>query len=91
MKAQMFNKAQWVSTTDPTVLREYYTNALELAGFTILKFVDYKFTPYGYTALWLLGESHLAIHTFPEEHKSYVELTSCVEEPYNNFIKILEG
>ena len=41
--------------------------------------------PEGYTALWLLGESHFAIHTFPEEQKTYIELSSCNLEYYEFF------
>ena len=41
------------------------------SGFTVLKFVDHAFEPQGYTALWLLAESHCALHTFPEEQKAY--------------------
>lgn len=43
----------------------------------VLDFTEHYFTPQGYTALWLLSESHLAVHTFPEEQKSYIELSSC--------------
>lgn len=39
---------------------------LKKAGFAILRFMDWEFTPQGYTALWLLAESHFAVHTFPE-------------------------
>ena len=39
-----------------------------------------------YTKLWLLGESHLALHTFPEENKDYVELSSCNVAYFDAFI-----
>ena len=56
------------------------------SGFTVLKFVDHAFEPQGYTALWLLAESHCALHTFPEEQKAYLEISSCNSEMYLNFI-----
>ena len=56
------------------------------SGFTVLKFVDHTFEPQGYTALWLLAESHCALHTFPEEQKAYLEISSCNSEMYLNFI-----
>jgi len=56
------------------------------SGFTVLKFVDHAFEPQGYTALWLLAESHCALHTFPEEQKAYLEISSCNSEMYVNFI-----
>jgi S-adenosylmethionine decarboxylase len=86
MQAQMFNYQNWVDETDPFILREKYTEQLKESGFGVLSFVEYHFQPFGYTALWLLSESHFAIHTFPEEGKSYVELSSCIEGPYQKFM-----
>ena len=56
------------------------------SGFTVLKFIDHVFEPQGYTALWLLAESHCALHTFPEEQKAYLEISSCNSEMYVNFV-----
>ena len=56
------------------------------SGFTVLKFIDHAFDSQGYTALWLLAESHCALHTFPEEQKAYLEISSCNSEMYVNFI-----
>jgi S-adenosylmethionine decarboxylase len=89
MKAQMFNYNKWIELTEPASIKLLFDNILEKSGFKILGFIDYHFNPYGYTALWLLGESHFAIHTFPEHSKSYIELSSCVIAPYNKFIKAL--
>jgi S-adenosylmethionine decarboxylase len=86
MKAQMFNHQEWVSEIDPFKLRSKYTKLLKDSGFGILSFNEYHFEPFGYTALWLLSESHFAIHTFPEEEKSYIELSSCIKDQYDKFI-----
>ena len=85
MIAQMFNYQNWVDETDPYVLRNKYNQQLKDSGFGVLSFVEYSFEPFGYTALWLLSESHFAIHTFPEEGKSYIELSSCIEKQYIKF------
>lgn len=90
MKAQMFNYQSWVEETNPFELRKKYDNKLRESGFGVLSFVEYNFEPQGYTALWLLSESHFAIHTFPEEGKSYIELSSCIENQYVKFME-LEG
>lgn len=90
MKAQMFNYQSWVKETNPFELRKKYDTQLRESGFGVLSFVEYNFEPQGYTALWLLSESHFAIHTFPEEGKSYIELSSCIEKQYIEFMK-LEG
>lgn len=90
MKAQMFNYQNWIEETSPFELRKKYDNQLKLSGFGVLSFVEYNFEPEGYTAIWLLSESHFAIHTFPEEDKSYIELSSCIEKQYIKFME-LEG
>lgn len=86
----MFNYQSWVEETNPFELRKKYDTQLKESGFGVLSFVEYNFEPQGYTALWLLSESHFAIHTFPEEGKSYIELSSCIEKQYVKFMK-LEG
>ena len=90
MKAQMFNYQNWVDETAPFELRRKYDSQLKESGFGVLSFMEYNFEPEGYTAIWLLSESHFAIHTFPEEGKSYIELSSCIENQYLEFMK-LEG
>jgi S-adenosylmethionine decarboxylase proenzyme len=40
--------------------------AAEIARLTVLGVMDHSFAPEGYTAILLLEESHLAIHTWPE-------------------------
>ncbi len=91
MKAELFHFTSWFSTTDPEFLKNEGTKLLEGAEFEILGFLDHKFSPIGYTCLWLLGESHLAIHTFPEESKSYIELTSCTEVKLKKFVGLFEN
>ena len=82
MKAQMFNFSTWGKETDPKVLKEKYNRFLKESGFCILGEVEHHFKPYGYTLLILLSESHFAIHTFPEEGKCYIEISSCIESPF---------
>jgi len=89
MKAQMFNYSQWIPETRQDTLKNTYTGKQEKAGFNIITMVEHYFEPQGYTALFLLAESHLAIHTFPEENKSYVELSSCVKKQFDYFLELL--
>jgi len=87
MKAQMFNYSSWVTETDPGVLYHKYFKLLQESGFGVLGITEKHFEPYGYTVLFLLSESHFAIHTFPEHNESYIELTSCVKEQFDKFVK----
>ena len=61
---------------------------LEEAGFNVLDVLEHYFKPQGYTALYLLSESHFAVHTFPEFGKTYIELSSCNLEYYQRFIEL---
>ncbi|MCB1178308.1 MAG: S-adenosylmethionine decarboxylase [Leptospiraceae bacterium] len=84
-KAQIFNFSAWIKDTNPNFLKERLNTLLLNSGFDVLGFQEHYFHPVGYTALWLLGESHLALHTFPEEKKSYIELSSCNPEYFQLF------
>lgn len=63
---------------------------LSRSTFNVLNYSDHYFEPQGWTALWLLGESHLAIHTFPEHGTSYLELSSCMRDKFILFLEELE-
>jgi len=89
MKAEIFKHSQWIPETDPEILMFYFYTALQTAEFNVLDFMQHKFKPEGYTAIWLLAESHFAIHTFPEHRKSYIELSSCNLEKHNKFIELI--
>ncbi|MBE7632841.1 spermidine synthase [Tenacibaculum finnmarkense] len=86
IEANIYSHKIWDSCTVPKVLKTRYERLLKEAGFTIILFNEHHFDKQGYTCFWLLGESHLAIHTFPESGKSYIELSSCSKEKLDLFI-----
>lgn len=88
MIAKINNWHDWVSETRPDTLMAKYKADLNKSGFNVVDTVCHFFDPYGFTALFLLSESHFAIHTFPEAGKTYIELSSCVDEPFNRFLKL---
>ncbi len=90
MKAQIFNIKKWIAGCDPNFLKYIIGEILNKSEFGILNFTEHNFKEYGYTALWLLGESHLALHTFPEENKTYLELSSCNQNKNIKFLELLE-
>jgi len=87
MKAQIYNYAVWVNETNPDALKKKYSELLSQSGFNVLDVTEKHFEPFGYTALFLLSESHFAIHTFPEHKETYIELSSCVKQPFNLFVQ----
>jgi len=50
--------------------------------FTVLNKAEHRFTPQGHTILYLLSESHLSLHTFPE--KKYIALDIYTCKKYSN-------
>lgn len=88
MKAKIWNLNDWIAECDPQALTSTFDKMLREAGFTILNEVEYYFTPQGYTKLYLLCESHFAIHTFPEESKTYIELSSCNKAMQKKFVEL---
>jgi S-adenosylmethionine/arginine decarboxylase-like enzyme len=85
----MFNYQEWVTEVDPSILKAKFDFLLKECGFHIENYVEKHFEPYGFTSLYLLSESHFAIHTFPEHSKTYIELSSCIEQPYKRFLELM--
>ncbi len=86
MEAKIDNFSSWVHRSDPSLLKNEIETLVVDAGFTVLNFMEHHFDPQGYTAVWLLAESHCALHTFPEEQKSYIEISSCNTDLFVNFV-----
>lgn len=84
----MYNYNTWIKYKAEENLIKEFEGILRQSGFTIIDKVEHFFKSQGYTGLWLLAESHFAIHTFPEEDKVYIEISSCVKEYYDNFIRL---
>ena len=87
MEARTWNFQYWLGLTEPDALKVLLEGFLRDAGFVILKFVENGFPNGGWTGIWLLAESHLAVHTFPEHGQSYIELTSCVKGKFDRFVQ----
>jgi S-adenosylmethionine decarboxylase len=58
-------------------IREALTEAAKRSGATLLSLTSHNFTPQGVTALALLSESHLSIHTWPELGYAAVDAFTC--------------
>lgn len=49
----------------------------KIANLTVVGKLVKEFDPQGLTAILALSESHIAIHTWPENNHAYVTLTTC--------------
>lgn len=82
---KIFNLKGWIQMTDAKVLKTTFDKLLAQSDFKVLSFSDHKFPLNGFTAIWLLAESHLALHTFAESGWCYIELSSCNREKALDF------
>ena len=62
---------------DESFLRCILNRAAKLANATVLNLMSNKFEPHGVTAIALLAESHISIHTWPESNYSAVDIFTC--------------
>lgn len=88
INANIYSHKEWVKDIDPTSLQIHYKSLLISSGFKIVNYSEHYFPNKGFTCVWLLAESHLAIHTFPNANKSYIELSSCNKAYLDKFIHL---
>ena len=62
---------------DESFLRCSLNKAAKLAHAKVLNIISNKFEPYGVTAIALLAESHISIHTWPESNYSAIDIFTC--------------
>ena len=62
---------------DESFLRCTLNKAAKFANATVLNLISNKFEPQGVTAIALLAESHISIHTWPESNYSAVDIFTC--------------
>lgn len=64
---------------DEAFVRTIVTSAAKVAGATLLNLITHRFEPQGVTGLALLAESHISIHTWPENGYAAVDVFTCGE------------
>ena len=70
-------KCNYEKLNDESFLRCTLNRAAKLANATVLNLISNKFEPQGVTAIALLAESHISIHTWPESNYSAVDIFTC--------------
>jgi len=88
--AVVYNFQEWINETNPEVLKKEFKELLSISGYTVLNFMEHLFPNGGYTCLWLLAESHLAIHTFISDNKTYIELSGCNKAMNHKFRSVFD-
>ena len=70
-------RCDYEKLNDESFLRCTLNNAAKFANATVLNLISNKFDPQGVTAIALLAESHISIHTWPESQYSAVDIYTC--------------
>ena len=70
-------RCDYEKLNDESFLRCTLDRAAKFAKATVLNFISNKFEPQGVTAIALLAESHISIHTWPESNYSAVDIFTC--------------
>ena len=70
-------RCDYEKLNDESFLRCKLNRAAKLAKATVLNLISNKFEPQGVTAIALLSESHISIHTWPESNYSAVDIFTC--------------
>ena len=70
-------RCDYEKLNDESFLRCTLNRAAKLAKATVLNLISNKFDPQGVTAIALLAESHISIHTWPESNYSAIDIFTC--------------
>ena len=69
---------------DVEQLKQVFDYICEKYNYNVLHKVQHLFDPQGITILYMLSESHLSIHTFPEKGYAALDLYTCREYDNND-------
>ncbi len=64
---------------DPLVIEKEMVKAAELIGATVISSSSHTFSPHGVSAVVIIAESHLTMHTWPEHGYAAVDLFFCTK------------
>jgi len=62
---------------DEKLIKNLLHDAAYCAKMTVLNTMTHKFYPQGVTGVVMLAESHISIHTWPEEGMAAVDVYTC--------------
>lgn len=68
-----------VQLDDEYFLIDLIENAAISCGAEVIQTISHKFTPQGVTAISLLSESHISVHTWPEKKEAAFDIYTCGE------------
>tara|TARA_S200002703_G_scaffold42968_1_gene37394 strand:- start:239 stop:568 length:330 start_codon:yes stop_codon:yes gene_type:complete len=81
VSADVDDESLWREVFDKTVST---TNTTKMRDFDLVKFPEK-----GVTAFLVLGESHISVHTYPENNAYYFDVFSCKNFNVTKVVRIL--
>lgn len=72
---------------DPAMVRKALREAAAICSLHVLKEDLHEFRPEGITGYVLLRESHISIHTWPEQGFAVVDVLSCSTVEIDSLVK----
>jgi S-adenosylmethionine decarboxylase len=72
---ELLNSLSGIRELVDTICAEY--------SFSVLGKLEHQFTPQGCSLVYLLSESHISVHTFPEKNYIAMDIYTCREYPDN--------
>ena len=76
----IFEGVSRAALDDEASMRAALERGVEAGKFTLYDLRAVRFSPQGVTAAAIVGESHLALHSWPEEGRLFVDVASCSAE-----------
>lgn len=72
---------------DEVYIRDMLVTAASCSGSKLLGLQSHKFEPQGVTAIAMLAESHISIHTWPEKGEAVCDAFTCGDhtDPHEAF------
>jgi S-adenosylmethionine decarboxylase len=73
-------RAQFEILNDMSAVLSCIDGLIQAGNFTKLGHLSHSFEPHGITAVALLSESHIAVHTWPETGMAKIVIATCSNE-----------
>jgi S-adenosylmethionine decarboxylase proenzyme len=66
--------------SDESFVKKVFDEIVKKLNMTFIDKLSFKFNPHGLSMLYLIAESHIAIHTWPEHKLIDLEIVTCKED-----------
>ncbi|MFH1626156.1 MAG: adenosylmethionine decarboxylase [Pseudomonadota bacterium] len=78
---------------DKKALQEVLKLGIENSGLTLISLNGHQFNPVGVTVIAIIGESHIAVHTYPEARHVSIDIFTCstTSEAHIKLLHFLES